>query len=55
MILKKKKPAKDPRQFVGRIQLKALLNKPKLTIEDIAKKLKTTPEIVRRYIQRYGF
>lgn len=44
----------QPRQYVGKIHLKALLAKPKLAIEDIAKKLKTTPEIVRRYIQRYG-
>ena len=51
---KRQKTAKEPRQFVGKIQLKALLAKPKLSIEDIAKKLKTTPEIVRRYIQRYG-
>lgn len=53
-IQKKRKPAKEPRQYVGKIQLKALLAKSKLSIEDIAKKLKTTPEIVRRYIQRYG-
>ncbi len=51
----KKKPPKEPRQYVGRIQLKALLDmKKQLTIEDIAKRLKTTPEIVRRYIRRYG-
>lgn len=51
---KKRKPAKEPRQYVGKLQLKALLAKPKLSIEDIAMRLKTTPEIVRRYIQRYG-
>ena len=54
MPIKNRKPSKDPRQFVGKIQLKALLAKPKLSIEDIARKLKTTPEIIRRYIQRYG-
>lgn len=51
---KKQKTAKEPRQFVGKVQLKALLAKPKLSVEDIARKLKTTSEIVRRYIQRYG-
>jgi hypothetical protein len=54
LLAKKKKVAKEPRQFVGKAQLKELLAKPKLSIEDIAKRLKTTPEIVRRYIQRYG-
>ncbi|MDQ3002072.1 MAG: hypothetical protein M3Y08_12535 [Fibrobacterota bacterium] len=54
MLAKKKKAAKEPRQFIGKLQLKALLANPKLSIEDIAKKLKTVPEIVRRYIQRYG-
>ncbi len=54
MLAKKKKAAKEPRQFVGKLQLKELLAKPKLSIEDIANKLKTTPGIVRRYIQRYG-
>ena len=50
----KRKPAKDPRQYVGRVQLKKLLDmKKQLSIEDIAKRLKTTPEIVRRYILRY--
>ena len=54
MAVAKRKAAKQPRQFIGKIQLKALLAKPKLTIEDIAKKLRTTPEIVRRFIERYG-
>jgi hypothetical protein len=55
MPIVKKKLAKEPRQYVGKNQLKALLDmKKQLTIEDIAKRLKTTPEIVRRYIQRYG-
>jgi hypothetical protein len=54
VLAKKKRAAKEPRQYVGKNQLKALLANPKLTVEDIAKRLKTTPEIVRRYIQRYG-
>jgi hypothetical protein len=48
--LRQKKP---PKQFLGEKQLRVLLKK-NLTIEDISKKLKTEPHIVRRFIQKYG-
>ena len=44
---------KKPKQFLGERQLRVLLEKD-LTIEDIAKKLRSEPHIVRRYIQKYG-
>lgn len=47
------RPKKKPKQFLGKNQLASLLEK-NLTIEDIAKKLRTEPHIVRRYIQKYG-
>src|SRR4030042_2612569 len=47
------KKKKKPKQFLGQNQLTSLLKK-NLTIEEIAKKLRTEPHIVRRYIQKYG-
>ena len=47
------RPKKKPKQFLGEKQLASLLEK-NLTIEEIAKKLRTEPYIVRRYIQKYG-
>ena len=46
------RPKKKPKNFLGKKQLTELLKKD-ITINDIAKKLRTTPEIVRRYIQKY--
>ena|SRR4030042_2016700 len=47
------RPKKKPKQFLGQKQLASLLEK-NLTIEEIAKKLRSEPHIVRRYIQKYG-
>jgi hypothetical protein len=47
------RPKKKPKQFLGKNQLTKLLEKD-LTIEEIAKKLRTEPHIVRRYIKKYG-
>ena len=52
-IKKGGRPKKKPKQFLGPKQLTALLKK-NLTIEDIAKKLRTETHIVRRYIKKYG-
>ena len=43
---------KPPKQYLGKNQLAELLV-TELTIEEIAKKLRTTPDIVRRYIFKY--
>lgn len=50
LTVRQKKP---PKQFLGEKQLRTLLEKD-LSIEDIAKKLRTEPHIVRRFIQKYG-
>ena len=47
------RPKKKPKQFLGKNQLAEILKK-KYTIEEIAKKLRTEPHIVRRFIQKYG-
>ena len=47
------RPKKKPKQFLGPKQLTVLLKK-NLTIEEIAKKPRTEPHIVRRYIKKYG-
>ena len=47
------RPKKKHKNYLGKNQLTELLKK-NLTIDDIAKKLRTTPEIVRRYILKYG-
>ncbi len=52
-IEKNHRSKKKIKQFLGQKQLTSLLKK-NLTIEDIAKKLRTEPHIVRRYIQKYG-
>ena len=46
-------PKKPPKKFLGKKQLSALLETD-LTIPEIAQKLRTTPDIVRRYIFKYG-
>ena len=50
LTVRQKKP---PKQFLGEKQLRILLEKD-LSIEDIAKKLRTETHIVRRFIQKYG-
>mgnify|MGYP006312122137 CR=1 FL=1 len=45
-------PKKKPKQYLGKKQLSALMEKD-LTIPEIANKLRTTPDIVRRYIFKY--
>jgi len=42
------------KKYVGKKQLAALLANERLTIYDIAKKLKTEPDIVRKYIHKYN-
>jgi hypothetical protein len=49
----KQRQKKPPKQFLGEKQLRNLLEKD-LTIEEIAKKLRSEPHIVRRFIQKYG-
>jgi len=51
--LNKKIQAKKLKNYLGKKQLSEILKK-NLTIDEIAKKLRTTPETVRRYIQKYG-
>ena len=46
------RPKKKPRIHLGHKELAEILKK-NLTIDEIAKKLRTTPETVRRYIQKY--
>ena len=46
------RPKKKPKQYLGKKQLAELLE-TNLTIEEIAKKLRTEPDIVRRYIFKY--
>ncbi len=49
---RRKKPLK---QFVGKNQLKKLIaEEGELTVEEISKKLKVPPDIVRRYLFKYG-
>lgn len=47
------RPKKKPRIHLGHKELAEILKK-KYTINEIAKKLRTTPETVRLYIQKYG-
>jgi hypothetical protein len=46
------RPKKKPKQYLGKKQLTEILRKD-LTIDEIAKKLRAEPHIVRRYIQKY--
>lgn len=48
------RPKKKPKYYIGKRQLEKLLNDTDLTIYEIAKKLRTTPDIVRRSIFKYG-
>ena len=48
------RPKKKPKQYIGGAQLEKILNETELTIDEIAKRLRTTPEIIRRYIHKYG-
>ena len=47
------RPRKKLRIHLGHKELAEILTK-NFTIDEIAKKLRTTPETVRRYIQKYG-
>jgi hypothetical protein len=47
------RPKKKSRQVLGKNELTELLKKD-LTIDEIAKKLRTKSHIVRRFIQKYG-
>jgi len=47
------RPKKPPKNYLGKKQLTELLETD-LTIIEISKKLRTTPDIVRRYIFKYG-
>jgi len=49
-----KRRKKKPRTSLGKKELKTLLDNPNLTIYQIAKRLRTTAEVVRRHIERYG-
>ena len=49
----KPKKEKKPKNYLGKNQLVKLLENPKLNIEDIAKRLKCSEELVRKYIQKY--
>jgi len=52
--LKKGRPQKRKRTSVGKKQLAKLLNETDLTIYEIAEKLNTTSEIIRRTIFKHG-
>lgn len=47
------RPKKKPKQYIGKRQLAELIETD-LTIDEIAKKLRTEPDIVRRYIFKYN-
>ena len=53
-LVKKGRPKKKKRTSVGKKQLEKLLNETDLTIYEIAVKLNTTPDIIRRTIFKYG-
>lgn len=54
-LARKRGRPKKPKTSVGRRQLEQLLAKnPDLTVYEIAQRLKTTPDLVRRYLFRYG-
>ena len=44
---------KKIKNFLGKKQLAQFSGKD-ITVEDMAKKLRTTPDIVRRYLHKYG-
>ena len=45
---------KKPKVYLGKRQLEKILNETDWTIDQIAKKLRATPETVRKYIEKYG-
>lgn len=47
------RPKKKPKNYLGKKQLTELLKKD-ITIDEIANKLRTTSDVVRRYILKYG-
>ena len=47
------RPKKKPRTSVTKTELKKLLWNEDLTVYDIAKKLNTTPDVIRRCMFRY--
>lgn len=48
------RPKKKKRTSVTKTELKKLLWDEDLTVYDIAKKLNTTPDVIRRYMFRYN-
>ena len=48
------RPKKKPKVYLGKRQLEKILNETDWTIDQIAKKLRATPETVRKYIEKYG-
>ena len=44
---------KKPKVYLGKRQLEKILNETDWTIHQIAKKLRATPETVRKYIEKY--
>ena len=51
---KRGRPKKKKRSSVGKKELEKLLNETDLTIYEIAVKLNTTPDIIRRTIFKHG-
>jgi len=51
-VVKPGRPKKKPKQYLGKKQLEELLQTD-LTIDEIAEKLRSAPDIVRRYIYKY--
>lgn len=48
------RPKKQKRFYLSKKSLEELLAKDHLTIDDIAKRLNSTPDTVRKYIEKYG-
>jgi predicted transcriptional regulator len=48
------RPKKALKTYLGKNQLQKLLDNPKLTIEDMAIKLRASEETVRKYIHKHG-
>ena len=51
--IRKGRPKKKPRFHLGHKELKNLLENTNWSIDRIAKELRTSPETVRRYIEKY--
>ena len=48
------RPKKKPKIYLGKRQLEKILNETDWSIEEIARKQRSKPDTVRRYIQKYG-